>query len=57
MRAHGAHALAAALALALATACAASRPYVEPQPQEGGKVVTVKLDFNIAKAAPDCFCE
>lgn len=56
MRAAAALLALAALAGAPSLASAAPR-YAEPTPVDGGQVVKVKLDFNIAKAAPDCFRE
>lgn len=49
--------LLAVAALAVAPTLAKGPAYQEPKPVDGGKVVKVKLDFNIAKAAPDCFRE
>lgn len=51
-RLHAALALIAALAAAPA---AAARPYADPTPAEGGRVVRATLNVSISRVAPDCY--
>ena len=44
----------ALIALAAARARAAPRPYADPTPAEGGRVVRASVNVSVSRVAPDC---